>query len=108
MPNTAARRTSRHSVVILHAAGTLALATLIGWALEVDMLTHRPQLTLMVYLLLLATAMGACIVWAIARTQLAIADAFAAGVRVGQRAPTPPRAIPPSIPQQPRLTVVVE
>lgn len=68
----------------LAVSGPMSLALPTAWLLHVWPLDHRPTFTMMLYLLFLSVnvmAVGAVVA---GRCQMAIADAFAVGARVGR------------------------
>lgn len=84
MPRKVAHRSDRGlAASIIGAAVTFAVHAfdLLGW-----------HYSLMVYMAFLSAAIACGTASALARCHMAIASAFAAGLRVGQSAPTPPAA----------------
>lgn len=80
--NVTPRQVHRRAVRIAMVSGpsTLLVATL--WGLRA-LLPNRPVLVLMVFMVLLCITAAACIVLVAASLHLAVARAFAAGLRAG-------------------------
>lgn len=64
-------------------AGPLSLAMLVGWGVELDIAQRRPQLFLMLYMLLLLVAVCGFAVAVTAGCYLAVSRAFRYGYRAG-------------------------
>jgi len=91
------RHVIKHALRALYVTGPLSLLTLVAWGVRAPEALHvRPQLVLMVYLLLLAVSVCAAMVAALAACHLSVAKAFAAGVRAGQHA-GPDVSSPPAL-----------
>lgn len=79
------RQTITWSLRFLAVTGPLSLLTLVAWGMHwLRPLEVRPQLVLMVYMLLLLASAAAGMVAIMASCHVAIGEAFSAGMRVAQ------------------------
>lgn len=69
---------------LLLVTAPLALLLLVAWGARIELLGARPQLDLMLYMLLLLVAVGAACTAMLAACTLAVHKAFAHGYRLAQ------------------------